>query len=145
MKNNKDNSKRYVKRQIIWLGILQAFIGVGAVPAGIVMIYNPSGSDLGMTVEMLINSPFANFLIPGIFLLGLNGIGSLIGALASFLRYRSAGKIAIGLGLFLILWIFIQVYWLGLHWLHILYFILGIIELVLGLKLQKSYNMQKIK
>ena len=140
-----DNPKIKDKRLIIWLEILQAFIGVGAIPAGIAMIYNPSGSDLGMTVEMLINSPFTDFLIPGIFLLGINGIGSLIGALVSFLHYRYAGKIAIGLGIFLILWIFIQVYWLGLHWLHILYFILGIIELVLGLKLQKSYNMQKIK
>jgi hypothetical protein len=145
MKNNMDNPKIKEKRLIIWLGILQAFIGVGAVPAGIAMIYNPSGSVLGMTVEMLINSPFADFLIPGIFLLVINGIGSLIGALASFLRHRFAGKIAIGLGIFLILWIAIQVYWLGLHWLHILYFILGIIESVLGLKLQKSYNMQKIK
>ena len=145
MKNNKDNSKRYVKRQIIWLGILQAFIGVGAAPAGILMIMNPSGTDLGMTIEMLVNSPFADFLIPGIFLLGINGFGSLIGAIASFLHNRNAGKIAIGLGIFLILWIFIQVYWLGLHWLHILYLTLGIIELVLGLKLQKSYNMQKIK
>jgi hypothetical protein len=140
-----DNPKIKEKRLIIWLGILQAFIGVGAVPAGIAMIYNPSGSDLGMTVEMLINSPFADFLIPGIFLLGVNGIGSLLGALATFLGYRYAGKIAIGLGIFLILWILIQVYWLGLHWLHILYFFLGFTELVLGLKLQKSYNKQKIK
>jgi hypothetical protein len=63
-----DNPKIKDKRLIIWLGILQAFIGVGAVPAGILMIINPSGSDMGMTVEMLVNSPFPNFLIPGIFL-----------------------------------------------------------------------------
>jgi hypothetical protein len=139
MKNNMDNPKIKDKRIIIWLGILQAFIGVGAAPAGILLIYNPSGSDLGMTVEMLINSPFLNFLIPGIFLLGVNGLGSLLGALATFKRYRFASKIAIGLGIFLILWIAVQAYWLGdLHWLHILYFILGNIELVLGLKLQKT-------
>jgi hypothetical protein len=101
------------------------------------MIINPSGVDLGMTTEMLENSPFTNFFIPGIFLLGINGIGSLLGAMASFVRYRYAGKVAVGLGIFLILWIIVQAYWLGLHWLHIMYFILGIIELVLGLKLQK--------
>ena len=133
-----DNPKIKDKRLIKWLEILQAFIGIGAIPAGLLMILNPSGSDLGMTVEMLVNSPFPNFLIPGIFLLSINGIGSLFGALASLKRYSFAGKIAVGLGIFLILWITIQVYWLGsIHWLHILYFILGIIELVLGLKLQK--------
>jgi len=134
-----DNLKIKENRLINWLGILQAFIGVGAAPAGIAMIYNPSGSDLGMTIEMLIISPFADFLIPGIFLLGINGFGSLIGALASFIHHRFAGKMAMGLGIFLILWIVVQVYWLGgIHRLHILYFILGIIELILGLKLQKK-------
>jgi hypothetical protein len=140
--NKLKNSNKHLPN---WLGILQVFIGIGAVPAGMLMIINPSGSDLSMTVEMLFNSPFPNFLIPGIFLLGFNGMGSLLGALATFKRYRFASKIAIGLGIFLILWITVQVYWLGIHWLHILYFILGIIELVLGLKLQKSYNMQKVK
>jgi len=139
MKNNRDNPKIKKKRLIIWLGILQAFIGIGAVPAGISMLINPSGSDLGMTVEMLVNSPFPNFLIPGIFLLSINGIGSLFGALVTFKHHSFTSKIAIGLGIFLILWITVQVYWLGgIHWLHILYFILGIIELVLGLKLQKK-------
>ena len=109
------------------------------VPAGIAMIMNPSGSDLGMTEEMLVNSPFSNFLIPGIFLLGVNGLGSLIGALASFSRHRFTGKIAIVLGVFLILWITIQVYWLdGIHWLHILYYCLGVVELALGLILPKK-------
>ena len=83
-----------------WLGILQIFIGIGAVPAGIVMIADPGGSSLGMPIEMLINSPFSDFLIPGIFLLVVNGIGSLIGGVASFLRYRFAGEIAVGLGTF---------------------------------------------
>lgn len=138
MKDKMDNLKGEKKRLTIWLGILQVFIGIGAILAGISMIANPCGSDLGMTVEMLIKSPFNDFLIPGIFLLGVNGIGSLLGALASFLRKSVAGKIAMGLGIFLILWIIVQVYWLGLHWLHILYFILGITESAMGLILQKN-------
>ncbi len=121
-----------------WLGILQIFIGIGAVPAGIVMITDPSGSSLGMPLEMLINSPFSDFLTPGIFLLVINGIGSLLGGVASFLQYRFAGEIAAGLGTFLIMWIVTQVWWMGVHWLHILYIIFGILELVLGLMLRKN-------
>ena len=82
----------------ILLGIIQIFIGIGAVPAGIAMIVDPSGNKLGMSLEMLTNSPFSDFLIPGIFLLVVNGIGSLFGGIVSFLRYRFAGEIASGLG-----------------------------------------------
>ena len=136
--SNMNNTVNNEKRVLIGLGVLQVFIGIGAVPAGIVMIIDPSGSSLGMPVEMLINSPFSDFLIPGIFLLVINGIGSLLGGVASFLRYRFAGEIAAGLGTFLILWIVAQVWWMGVHWLHILYIIFGIIELVLGLMLRKN-------
>ena len=130
-------SKNNKKRIALWLGVLQIFIGIGAVPSGISMITDPSGNGLGLTVEMLINSPFSNFLIPGIFLLLVNGIGSLSGGIISFLSYRFAGEIAAGLGLFLIVWVVAQVWWLGLYWLHIPYLIFGIVELFLGLMLRK--------
>ncbi|MFH1297508.1 MAG: hypothetical protein ABIJ04_09580 [Bacteroidota bacterium] len=126
------------KRIAIWLGILQIFIGIGAIPAGIAMITDPSGSKLGMPLEMLINSPFSDFLIPGIFLLVINGIGSLLGGIVSFLRYKFAAEIAIGLGGFLIVWIVAQIWWMGIHWLQLLYIIFGIVELILGLMLRKK-------
>ena len=84
------------KPLVIGLGMLQTFIGIGAVPAGISMIFDPSGGSLGMSLDMLTNTPFSDFLIPGIFLLAINGIGSLIGGAASFLRYRLAGELAVG-------------------------------------------------
>jgi len=115
------------------LGGLQIFVGIGAAPAGMSMITDPSGSGLGMPLEILVNSPFPDFLVPGIFLLLVNGIGSLIGAVASFRRFRLAGEIAVVLGTFLIFWIIVQVWWMGIHWLHILYFVAGVTELVLGL------------
>ena len=115
------------------LGIVQMFIGIGAVPAGISMILDPSGRGLGMHLEMLANSPFSDFLVPGVFLLLVNGVGSLLGGIASFRRHRLAGEIAAGLGTFLVLWIAAQVWWMGVHWLHVLYFLLGLVELMLGL------------
>lgn len=133
-----NSAKNSGKSLSVVLGILQVFIGIGAVPADLMMILDPSGSSLGMPLSMLANTPFSNFLIPGIFLLMVNGIGSLLGGLASFRRYRHADKIAIGLGTFLILWIAAQVWWMGLHWLHIVYVVLGIVELVLGLMLRKK-------
>ena len=126
------------KRLATVLGILQIFIGIGAVPAGIAMISDPSGRGLGMSLDMLANSPFTDFLIPGVFLLAVNGIGSLLGGIASFRRHRFAGEIAAGLGTFLMVWIAAQVWWMGVHWLHVLYFVLGLVELTLGLRLRRN-------
>lgn len=115
------------------LGILQVFIGLGAVGGGLALVLEPSGSSLGIPLEILDSSPFSTFLVPGIVLLIVNGFGSLVGAMASFKRYWRAGEIAMGLGLFLAAWIVFQVYWFaGFHWLHSLYLGIGLLELVLG-------------
>ena len=127
------------KGLFIWLGVLQAFIGVGAVAGGLGLALEPSGANLGMPLELLEETPFATFLIPGIVLFAVNGLGSLTGAIASFARHRYAGHAAIALGAFLIAWIVVQVYWFdGFHWLHWLYLGLGIVELALGWSVRRS-------
>jgi hypothetical protein len=126
------------RRLVLSLGILQVFIGLGAVAGGMGLILNPSGANLGLPIEMLEASPFATFLIPGIVLLAVNGLGSLAGALLTFTRRRGAGEAAIALGVFLMAWIVIQVYWVrGIHWLHFLYFVLGLVEHFLGRSMRK--------
>lgn len=121
------------------LGVLQAFIGVGAVAGGLGLALDPSGASLGVPLELLEETPFATFLVPGIVLFAVNGLGSLAGAVASFARYRYAGEIAMALGAFLVAWIIVQVYWMsGFHWLHWLYLILGIVEAVLGWSVAKT-------
>lgn len=121
------------------LGALQAFVGVGAVGGGLGLILEPSGSNLDMPLEMLENSPFSTYLIPGIFLFMVNGLGSLVGAAASFKRYRYAGETAVALGVFLVAWLTLQIYWFAtLHWLHALYLGLGILEIALGWSLRKA-------
>ena len=127
------------------LGILQVFIGVGAVGGGLALVLEPDGSNIGIPVEILKSSPFIDFLVPGIVLFVVNGFGSLVGAMASFTKYRYAGEIAIALGLFLIVWILLQVYWFdSFHWLHALYLGLGILELILGLLLLKALRREVV-
>ena len=120
------------------LGLLQAFIGVGAVAGGLALALDPSGTSLGMPLEVLEKTPFATFLVPGIVLFAVNGVGSLVGAVASFKRHRYAGETALALGAFLVLWIVVQVYWMEPHWLHMLYFSLGVLEAVLGWSVRRS-------
>ena len=114
------------------------FIGLGAVGGGLGLILKPSGANLGIPLELLKNSPFSTYLVPGIVLLMVNGLGSLVGAAASFTRYRYAGETAMALGVFLVAWIILQVYWIAaFHWIHALYLGLGLLELVLGWLLPK--------
>ena len=124
-----------VKRKVyIGLGSLQAFIGLGALAGGFGLVKDPSGSALGVPLSFLEGSPFPDFLIPGIFLLAVNGVGSMIGAVLSFTRRRYAQEIAIVLGAILVAWIVIQVVIIrSFSWMHILYFILGVVEFGLGL------------
>jgi hypothetical protein len=119
------------------LGILQVFIGLGAVGGGLALVLKPSGAIIGIPLETLENSPFSTYLIPGIVLIMINGVGSLVGAAASFTRHRYAGETAVALGVFLVAWIMLQVYWFAaFHWLHALYLGLGLLELVLGWSLR---------
>lgn len=121
------------------LGALQVLIGLGAVAGGLGLALDPSGANLGIPVELLENTPFSSYLIPGIVLLTVNGFGSLLGAAATIIRSRYAGEIAMALGVFLVAWITLQVYWFaGVHWLHALYFGLGLLEFVLGWSLRNA-------
>lgn len=123
------------------LGVLQAFIGVGAVAGGLGLALDPSGASVGTPLDLLEKTPFATFLIPGIVLFAVNGLGNLAGAAASFARYRCAGATAMALGVFLIAWILVQVYWMaGFHWLHWLYLSLGIVEALLGWSVRRTIS-----
>jgi hypothetical protein len=120
------------------LGILQAFIGLGGIAGGVGLIADPSGGNVGMSVEALAGTPFGDYLIPGLVLLTVNGLGSLAGSVMTFRRSHLAAEVAIGLGAFLLVWIVSQVYWIGLvHWLQPLYFGFGVLELGLGYLLRR--------
>jgi hypothetical protein len=122
----------------IGLGAIQTFIGLGALGGGFMLVRDPSGSTLELPMSLLEGSPFPDFIIPGMFLFAVNGVGSMIGAGLSFTRRRYAQEIAIVLGAILVAWIVIQVVIISsFHWLHVLYFILGVVELGIGLYIRR--------
>lgn len=129
------------KKVYIGLGALQTFIGLSALAGGYGLVSDPSGIALGLPMSFLEGSPFPDFLIPGLFLLLVNGFGSMIGAGMSFTRRRYAKDVAIILGLILVLWIVIQLIIISsFHWMHVLYFMLGLFELGLGLYIRRYQN-----
>ena len=90
---------------------------------------------------MLDGSPFQDFLIPGIILFTVNGIGNLSAGILSFRRHRLAGWTGIFFGFALMIWIFIQVNMIGGgNWLQYLYFGLGLVEVILGVFIREISN-----
>ena len=57
---------------------LTLFTGLNALIAGFLFIIDPSGDKLGLSVAYLQSSPFTSYLIPGLTLFTVIGIGNLI-------------------------------------------------------------------
>ena len=123
-----------MKRRLhLILGIILAFVALGALPAGYSMIMETDGSGLGMTTDFLKDSPFSDFLVPGIFLFGVNGVLSLLGAVLCFMRFRYSSTIGLMLGFSLLVWIGVQVWAIGLSsWMQPAYFIVGLAEITIS-------------
>ena len=128
-----------MKKYFIILGSLQAFTALGAIPAGIGFLLDTTGEGMGLSTETLANSPLNSFLLPGLFLLIVNGLASAAGAWLSFTRNRYAGHAGLILGGVLCLWIIIQVAWLTLSsFMQPLFLAIGIADIFLGRKILKT-------
>ena len=126
-------------RSIVGLGVVQIFVGIWGFAGGSGLALDPSGAKVGIPLEYIADSPFKDYLIPGIILFVVNGLGSLAGALASFNRKRYSGEIGLALGAFLVIWILVQLYWVTwFHWLHALFLSLGLLELGLALLVRRA-------
>jgi hypothetical protein len=121
---------KLVRRLLFALHLL---VGIGAMAGGYAAISNPN-EPLGMSVEALKNSPFDNFLIPGILLFAVIGLGNLF---SGFMLYRKStfqGYISSVFSWALVIWIVVQCIMLqAIVFLHILFFGIGFIEAVLSM------------
>ena len=138
--------------------ILLAFLGLGALFGGGVLIISPSGKLFGMPLFLLNHSPFNDFLIPGIILFTVLGIVP-VGVTIALLK-KPAYKVAelfnlypdmywawtycIYIAFALIIWIQIEMTYLqAVHWSHTLYMFLAIAILFIALLPQVRMQYKK--
>lgn len=129
--------------QIIFyaLSIVLCLIGVSGLYAGWSMMTDPSGKSIDLPVEILQDSPFPNFFIPGAVLFAVNGVGQLIGSILAFFKKPQAGIWGMAMGILLIGWILFQVYWIGFYLIiQSLCSLFGAIEIILGIALYKRFR-----
>lgn len=119
-------------------------LGLGATFGGAVLVLDPSGTVLGMPLSILQYSPFNNFLIPGLILGIVFGLGSfatlwavwqrpawpLGSALTRFTGEHWSWSAVVALGLGQVIWIVTQMLMLrGVSWLH---FVFGGLGMAIG-------------
>lgn len=106
---------------------LHFLIGIGGLAGGFGAVSNPN-APMGASTELLKNGPFENFLIPGIFLLLVIGLGNLITGTLVLKQHVLWPYFSGAMGAILISWIVIQCLVLSaIAVLHVIFFILGAI------------------
>ena len=108
-----------MKKIRIFIIILQIFIALGAFGGAYGFISDSTGQSMGMTTTILKDTPFRDFLIPGIILLLVNGMGSTLGALLFLFKHFTAPFFAMLLGFALITWIIVQMNMVEFFWLQL--------------------------
>ena len=117
------------------------FIGIGAVVGAVMMWYDPVGMIFGMQslLEMLrdkmpIFEPLLrNFIPSGFVLLAVNGITQFYATYLLFKKKESALRATLVCGIILMLWIVLEWWVWGFNALSNIYFVLGLVEVVVAL------------
>jgi peptidoglycan/LPS O-acetylase OafA/YrhL len=96
----------------ILIGAL-AFQGVSGVGGGVGLVVDPSGEAVGIPAGWLEGSPFPDYLVPGIVLLTVLGVGPLVACYGVWKRRRWGCAAAALVGLALLVWIAVEVAVIG--------------------------------
>ncbi len=103
------------------------------------MISNPDGKALGLALNMLIETPFKDFLIPGIFLT-LVGVINFIATFYNIQRNKNRYTWALAGGLMLCGWIFAQLILIRqISWLQFLYIGIGLLTILTAYQLKGKW------
>ncbi len=103
--------ERQVERPaFVWIGIvLEVATGLLAIPVGWLFIQDPSGRSMQLPDGWIEATPFGSYLVPGLYLLAVNGFGMLALAALSVRRHWFAPWLTGVLGVGLIVWILVQI------------------------------------
>jgi hypothetical protein len=111
---------RTSRPKALWaLVVLLGLLAAGGTEGGLSFVVDPTGASLGAKLSWLEHTPVSDFLLPGLFLLVVYGVGGLV-LMAGLIRRSSPGPLhrvdqalghhwawagAIALGMLLVIWI----------------------------------------
>lgn len=108
--------------------IFLSFVALTAIPAGLLLIADPGGGSMGMSADLLSNTPFHSFFVPGLILLLIVGGSAMIGLFLIIIHSWWSYRIALTSGIILMIWILDELIFIpDYHWIQGLYLAIGIL------------------
>jgi hypothetical protein len=124
----------------ILLFILSALVAITAIVSGLLMISNPDGNIMSLQLSILKNSPFNNFLVPGIVLVLFVGGTNLLAIIYLFQNSPNRYNWAIAGGVMICCWIVVQMILLNaLSWLQFVYLGVGLLIILTAYQLKGKW------
>lgn len=126
----------------VWLlFVIQLVLGIGACFGGGALVIDPTGGIIGMPSDIMVLNWFPNYLIPGLILLIVLGIGPLViasalirkwnwklgSSLSPYKQQHWSWSFSLYSGFATLIWIVVEVYILqAIALVHLLYFAVGL-------------------
>lgn len=121
--------------------VLHLFVGLGAMAGGSAAMLSPQ-SPMGMSTDVLNNSHFSDFLIPGIILFAVIGVGNIFSALMMFFKLKYQGYISSIFSFVLVIWIIVQCIMLRtIVGLHVIFLIIGLIQSIISISILFNHHL----
>lgn len=89
-------------------GVLCLVVGLFAIGGGLGLVARPDGSALGLPLSVLDHAPFASFLVPGLLLLVVVGVGSMLAGVLVLRDGQRYAPVAFAAGGAQLIWIVAQ-------------------------------------
>ena len=120
----------------VLLILLQAFLAISAMPAGLMLMWAPDGHLIQLPLAVLTNAPFKDFFWPGAVLFTVLGLGHAVGLVLTWRRAPLAARAALVLGAGTVIWIVVQVIMTEpLFWIQGLIGGLGLVEVLAAVRM----------
>lgn len=118
-----------------WLVALDLLVAAASFAGGAALIARPDGGLLALPLAVLEHSPFATFLVPGLFLFFVVGGTAFVAGAAHLFRVGTAGQLSLLAGVTLVVWTVVQMTMIrDVHWLHATYLAVGFAQIALVLR-----------
>lgn len=116
--------------------VLEVLLAVGALAGGLALMLGPRGEIIPLPLSALRGSAFDTYLVPGLILFAVLGLGPLVAALMAWARHPLAPLAVVVVGVALLIWIMVEVTIVGYSNdppLQPIYFLMGVAITLVGL------------
>ena len=104
------DAMRVERPAFVWIAIvLEVFTALGAIPVGLMFLADPTGQLVQVPRGWIEATVFGSYVVPGLYLLLVNGLGMLALAFLSVRRHPVAPWLTGTLGVGLIIWILVEI------------------------------------